>query len=106
MIVFLVASAGDVVGEDPALTCREIVRQRTVAQRLGPAWPWPRFWRNMDGQPIGFTFEGEQDAFDLLVVLQLNPEQSHHLHGDACAAGDADTECRQRGRPSRCHAEQ
>ena len=39
---------------------------------------------------LALTFDGEAAAFDLLVVLELELEQPHHLDGRTCGAGDAD----------------
>ena len=42
------------------------------------------------GEPVGLAVEGERGALDLLVVLELDLEQPHHLDREAGGAGDAD----------------
>ena len=44
----------------------------------------------MLGELVGLAVERERDALDLLVVLQLDGVQPHHLQGDARRARDAD----------------
>ncbi len=41
-------------------------------------------------EPVGLAVEGQSDALELLVVLELHLEEPDQLDGDAGAAGDAD----------------
>ena len=89
VVVLLVAAAGDVVGEDPALAAVEVVpgEERDDGQALhGHAEVGP----DHRGEPVRLALQRQQRALDLLVVLELDLEELDQLDRDAGGAGDAD----------------
>ena len=85
----LVAAAGDVVGEDPALVVVQVVagEQRHDGQALhGHA----EVGADQGGEAVGLAVHRQRRALDLLVVLELGLEQPDHLDGEAGGAGDPD----------------
>ena len=78
----VVAAAGDVVGDDPAGPCGiggvDVVadEQRDRGEPLHRRAEVPAHHL---GELVGLAVEGQRHALDLLVVLQLDGEQPHHL---------------------------
>ena len=89
----LVVPAGDVVAEDPARGGAgrrvevEAGEQRDDGEALQRRAEVAADHR---GEAVGLAVEGEREALDLLVVLELDLVEPDHLDRDARGAGDAD----------------
>jgi len=89
VVRLLVATAGDVILEEPAEpgllveACEDRDDDKPL-ERRGQVHPYHL------AQLVGLAVEREVVALDLLVVLQLRLEELGHLHGGAGGAGDAD----------------
>ena len=88
----LVAGADDVVGHDPAGAGRvggvEVVADEQRHERQ-PLHRGAEVAPHHAGQLVGLAVEGQRDALDLLVVLQLDREQAHRLDREPGRARDA-----------------
>ena len=89
VLALLVATAGDVVGEQPPEPSAEVVagedRDDAQAHHRGL-----EVAADHHRELVGLALEAERGAFDLLVVLELELEQPHHLHRRPRGAGDRD----------------
>jgi len=85
--VLRILAADRVVAEDPALAGLQVVsgEQRHDGQALHRH---AQVAADERGEPVRLAVQGELDALDLLVVLQLDLEQFDHLHRDARGARD------------------
>src|SRR5680860_132299 len=82
MVMLLVAAAGDVIGEDPASHGVEV--ETGEHRDHGQALHGHRQIRpDHRGEPVGLALDRQQRPLDLLVVLELDLEQLHHLDGKA-----------------------
>ena len=89
VVLLLVATAGDVVLEQPALAAPHVVagEQRHDAE---PLHGGRQVVAHHLPELVGLALEAEDGALHLLVVLELELEQLHHLDGRAGRAGDGD----------------
>ena len=89
MVLLLVAAAGDVVLEQPALAAAHVVagEQRHDAEALHGG---RQVVAHHLPELVGLALEAEDGALHLLVVLELELEELHHLDGRARGAGDGD----------------
>ena len=88
VLLLLVASAGDVVGKEPADAGRpvEAGEQRNHGESLHGHGQVSADHR---AEPVGLAFEAQQRSLNLFVVLEFHLEQPGDVEGDAGRAGDA-----------------
>ena len=90
VVVLLVAAAGDVVGEDAAGPRLLVVARRTAARPTRPCIAAGRLRPDQLAELVGLALEAQRVALHLLVVLELDLEQLHHLDRGPGRAGDRD----------------
>ena len=89
LLLLLVAAAGHVVAEQPALAPTLVVAGEDRHDDH-PLHGGREVAPDHHAELVGLALQAQRDALDLLVVLQLQLEQLHHLHGRAGGAGDGD----------------